>query len=202
MASINASTAGAGGIITTADNTGTLNIQSGGATIATISSTGLAVASGKTLSVNGTTVPSNIPAFSAYRSSNQSFSYTAWTKIALNGEDFDTNNNFDNATNYRFTPTVAGYYQFNGVIPIQSASSLTRTIVALWKNNAQALRGSDLPISAGTQVVFANVQGLFYMNGSTDYMELYVYAQGSGSLNVIANSGEYPTLSGYLARAA
>lgn len=41
MASINASTSGAGGIITTADNTGTLNLQSGGTTIATISSNGL-----------------------------------------------------------------------------------------------------------------------------------------------------------------
>lgn len=41
MASIDASTSGAGGIITTADNTGTLNLQSGGTTIATISSNGL-----------------------------------------------------------------------------------------------------------------------------------------------------------------
>ena len=40
MASIDASTSGAGGIITTADNTGTLNIQSGGTTIATVASTG------------------------------------------------------------------------------------------------------------------------------------------------------------------
>jgi len=43
MASINASTSGAGGVITTADNTGILNLQSGGTTVATVSSTGLAV---------------------------------------------------------------------------------------------------------------------------------------------------------------
>lgn len=55
MASIDASTSGAGGIITTADNTGTLNLQSGGATIATVSSTGLSLATGKTLSVGGAT---------------------------------------------------------------------------------------------------------------------------------------------------
>jgi hypothetical protein len=40
--SINASTAGVGGVITTADNTGILNLQSGGTTVATVSSTGLA----------------------------------------------------------------------------------------------------------------------------------------------------------------
>jgi hypothetical protein len=55
MASIDASTSGAGGIITTADNTGTLNLQSGGSTIATVSSTGLSLATGKTLSVGGVT---------------------------------------------------------------------------------------------------------------------------------------------------
>ena len=51
--SINASTSGAGGVITTADNTGILNLQSSGATIATVSSTGLSLATGKTLSVGG-----------------------------------------------------------------------------------------------------------------------------------------------------
>ncbi len=45
--SINASTSGAGGLITTADNTGILQLQSGGTTIATIDSTGLTMAAGK-----------------------------------------------------------------------------------------------------------------------------------------------------------
>jgi hypothetical protein len=40
---INASTSGAGGVITTADASGILQLQSGSTTIATISSTGLAV---------------------------------------------------------------------------------------------------------------------------------------------------------------
>jgi hypothetical protein len=142
------------------------------------------------------------PAFSAYRSTNQVVSFNAWTKIALNGEDFDTNNNFDPTTNYRFTPTVAGYYQFNGVVAVQSSSTLTRVILALWKNNSQALRGSDLPFSAGTSVVFTSVPGLIYMNGTTDYMELYTYVSGSGTPTLLANSGEYPTLSGFLARSA
>jgi hypothetical protein len=53
MASINASTSGAGGVITTADNTGNLELQSGGSAIATVSSTGLSLATGKTLSVGG-----------------------------------------------------------------------------------------------------------------------------------------------------
>jgi hypothetical protein len=49
--SINASTAGVGGIITTADNTGILNIQSGGTTVAAVTSTGVALTG--TLSTTG-----------------------------------------------------------------------------------------------------------------------------------------------------
>ena len=53
--SIDASTSGAGGVITTADNSGSLDLKSGGTTIATVSSTGLSLATGKTLSVGGVT---------------------------------------------------------------------------------------------------------------------------------------------------
>jgi len=45
---INALT-GSGGVATTADASGVLDLQSGGSTIATVSSTGIAMASGKTL---------------------------------------------------------------------------------------------------------------------------------------------------------
>jgi hypothetical protein len=53
MASINASTSGPGGIITSGDTSGNLELQSGGSAIATVSSTGLSLASAKTLSVDG-----------------------------------------------------------------------------------------------------------------------------------------------------
>jgi hypothetical protein len=43
MASINASTSGAGGVITTADNTGNLNIQSAGSTVLALTSSGVAI---------------------------------------------------------------------------------------------------------------------------------------------------------------
>jgi hypothetical protein len=60
MASIiNASTSGVGGVITTADNTGDLNIQSGGSTKIAVTSAGAAVTG--TLTVNGTAIaPSKI----------------------------------------------------------------------------------------------------------------------------------------------
>ena len=55
--SINASTAGGGGVITTADASGNLNLQSGGSTVAAVSSTGVAVTGtlAATGAVSGTT---------------------------------------------------------------------------------------------------------------------------------------------------
>lgn len=50
--SINASTSGAGGLITTADNTGNLNLQSGGSTVLALTSSGVAITG--TLTASGT----------------------------------------------------------------------------------------------------------------------------------------------------
>lgn len=52
--SINASTAGAGGVITTADNSGVLNLQSGGTTVATVSSTGFSTPANQTINAANT----------------------------------------------------------------------------------------------------------------------------------------------------
>ena len=52
----------------------------------------------------------NTPAFQAYRSSTQTISGSTWTKVQFNTEIYDTDSDYDNSTNYRFTPTVAGKY--------------------------------------------------------------------------------------------
>ena len=50
------------------------------------------------------------PAFEAYLSSSQSVSDNVQTKVQIDTKVFDTNNAYDNSTNYRFTPGVAGKY--------------------------------------------------------------------------------------------
>ena len=50
------------------------------------------------------------PAFEARLSSDQTISDDTLTKINLNEEVFDTDSAYDNSTNYRFTPQVAGKY--------------------------------------------------------------------------------------------
>ena len=130
-------------------------------------------------------VSGNMPAFSAYNSSSTTLNSTTWTKIALQTEVFDTNNCFDSTTNYRFTPTVAGYYQLNGAISTNNpAGSL---LCAIYKNGSQLYKGQIVPANAflGTN---ADVSGLAYLNGTTDYVEFYGYQSNGSSQTTYANS--------------
>jgi len=119
----------------------------------------------------GPNVAGNGPAFSAYQGSAQTLSSNTWTKIQFTTEEFDTNSNFDNATNYRFTPTVAGYYQVNATIT--AGATYTTGQLAVYKN------GTSFKLGAGNQgagIGVSNiwaVNALVYLNGSTDYIELY-----------------------------
>ena len=132
----------------------------------------------------------NAPAFSAYMTTSQTVSAGATTKLIFNAELFDTNNNFDSTTNYRFTPTVAGYYQINYCQSNTQVSNLnTRYTIFLYKNGAayQTFFGYN-----GTSGDFqiANINTIVSMNGSTDYLEMYAnpnsqslqfYSAGSAS---------------------
>lgn len=127
-------------------------------------------------------VPVNGPAFSAYKSSAQSISNAVFTKITFDSEEFDTATNFASST---FTPTVAGYYQTEGVIGLDSGAAGVAGIF-IYKNGSRFKDGTSSPFNSSDNNRIA-VSSLIYMNGSTDYLELYVY-QSSG-LSKNANSG-------------
>jgi hypothetical protein len=132
-------------------------------------------------------VSGNMPAFSAYRGSSvQSFTASTWTKIAFNTEEFDTASAFDSTTNYRFTPQVAGYYQVSGCAQFQFTGSSTITGLDVYKNGT-SFKGNQLWLSATTGCC-VTTSNLIYLNGSTDYIELYAYCNGiSPSINTTAD---------------
>jgi hypothetical protein len=132
------------------------------------------------------------PAFSAYHSTTQAISETTWTKCTFNTERFDTNSNYDNATNYRFTPTVAGYYIITSTIA--SESSLSYLYLELRKNGASEI----LSIGTATNATGTCVTGVMYLNGSTDYVEAWCFASSGCNL---ANAA-YKTFTGAMIRSA
>lgn len=178
-----------------------------GDTSGTVSLTVPAVAGTNTATLPAATgtvmVSGNMPAFSAYRStSDQSVTNGAWTKLQAQTEEFDTSSAYDNATNYRYTPLTAGYYQVNGEILANGTSTLIRIIPAIYKNGSAFKYGNDYIMATGGQSVRASVSALIYMNGSTDYLELYANLNGSGTLTFSASTGLDNYFQAFMVRAA
>ena len=140
-----------------------------------------AVAGTQTVTIPAATgtvmVSGNMPAFSAYKSSNQSITSNTWTKVTFDTEEFDTNNNFASST---FTPTVAGYYQVNGTADLFSSSgTATRSSIRIYKNGGSVYKaGNEVQITNQTEMSCV-VSVLIYMNGTTDYLELYALQTGT-----------------------
>ncbi len=132
-------------------------------------------------------VSGNMPAFSAYSSSSLSVSSATWTKLQINTEEYDTASCF-NTSNYRFTPNVAGYYHFTGQYDIATGSP-TRAIIAIRKNDdTTRANGNDIGPSSGnlSQGAGMVVSKIWYMNGSTDYVELFCYLAGGATVDLNA----------------
>ena len=122
---------------------------------------------------NGTTIITSVqPSFSARISSDQTISAETFTKIAAATEDWDTDSKYDASTNYRFTPTVAGYYQFN--LSMRGASA-TINIIALYKNGSIFKR----KVTEGHKY---SALSIIAVADTDDYFEAYAYSSGT-SLN-------------------
>jgi hypothetical protein len=137
-----------------------------------------------TFAQNGVALPNGgvAPAFSAYLAADQTVTSTVITKVAYDTEVFDTNNNF--ASN-RFTPTVAGYYQVNATIAGQTSATLTIVIGYIYKNGVSYRFGVLSNTTGNTRT---GISDLIYMNGSTDYLEIYARLDGTGTLTFASGS--------------
>jgi hypothetical protein len=157
--------------------------------------------SGTNITLGGNLIQASTaaPAFSAYNSSVQSIAHNTFSKVQFQTENFDTNNNFDNSTNYRFTPTVAGYYHVTEQVALNSLTA--NSFSGIYKNGG-AIAYS--PVAAGWTGIANTLSSIavdVYMNGTTDYLEVYVYQASGGSLNTI-NSANATMFSAFLARSA
>jgi len=126
----------------------------------------------------------NYPAFEAYLNTDQFVADGTATKVQFNVEKFDTDNCYDNSTNYRFTPTVAGKYYVYASIYGRTATgaNLEWVLTYIYKNgvavNQHIIQFTGNPARQASVDVFSVID----MNGSTDYLEIY------GSVNITSVS--------------
>jgi hypothetical protein len=140
----------------------------------------------------------NTPAFRAIRPTNQTLTDGSNTKIQFNSEDFDTDSCYDNATNYRFTPTVAGKYLIGTQIRMLSDGNtlLATTNVILYKNGSAH---TNSPTNFRNNQINGQtyfLSDIITFNGSTDYVEVYVNADVDSG-GIIAAGGDACLFFGY-----
>jgi len=133
------------------------------------------------------------PAFHVTLSSNQSISANTWTKLQLNSESFDSDNCYDNSTNYRFTPTIAGKYFCYGTYYSLQSSSDDVLIQCRILKNGDTTEGTQETSNRVTTNDVLSISGhsTVTLNGSTDYVEFWVYQNeynGGGAFNARGNS--------------
>ena len=153
-----------------------------------------------TVDSSGNITPSNdlyqkVPAFQARRStSSQSITASTWTKLQYQTEVFDTHNLYDNATNYRFTPDVAGYYHINLGARADGTNKAVMTI-SIYKNGTAYSYSNKRYSSSGAEYLAHST--VLYLDGVDDYVEGYINITGSTNASV-APVAQASALSGYL----
>ena len=152
-----------GNSILTSDGSGTITLSSGMNT---------AVAAGT----------NNTPAFFAFMSANQSVPNSTATKIQINTEVVDSDGKFD-TSNYRFTPTVAGYYIIGGYFRLDSATDDAYATIYIYKNGSAYYKD----VEGKFEVLTKHINQVVYLD-TDDYVEMYAQQYQGSSITVNGNS--------------
>jgi hypothetical protein len=142
------------------------------------------------------TTPTNTiaPAFNAQSTINQTIPASTYSKITFNNALVNLGSCYDAVTNYRFTPTTAGYYYCTLKVQGSGYGSTNCAIYLVGNGGAQNAVTSTLQSGYG---YFVYVDKLMYFNGSTDYVEAW---WASGTLEIIAG-GVYSQFNAFFVRA-
>lgn len=149
--------------------------------------TGLPIIAGTTgtLSVaRGGTGVTAIPSFAAVNSSAQTLTTGVATKVSFQTEVYDVGSYFDNSTNYRYTPLVAGKYLTVGKGILVSPTDQSDFSLFIYKNGASAV--SNTVFASGTSSTTVFIVYVVELNGSTDYIELYASQQTGSNKDLAA----------------
>lgn len=174
------------GLSFTADNAGAFDFKTGtgaGTSAMTIdASQNVSIPKG----VGGT------PAFSANDgATTQSVANTTFTLLTFGTELFDTNSAFNNTgstvggvPSYAFLPTIAGYYQVNaGSYCTLVGNVSNNAFICIYKNGAEVIRG------AWSINALSTVSALIYLNGTTDYIQIYAYQTNTTAATITFGGG-------------
>ena len=131
---------------------------------------------------------SNTPSFLAEfaNSTEQSISANTITKVQYTEEVFDTDNKYDNSTNYRFTPGVAGKYFMFASIATTTSNDMDTLRIAIRKNGTEIRSFNNVNRNKQSASISVIVE-----SNTTDYFEIYCELSLAKNLgNSFGNNGD------------
>ena len=125
----------------------------------------------------------NAPAFEAHMSATvQNFTDNTAAKMPANTEVFDSDGTYDNSTNYRFTPGVAGkYFVYAGAIP-RSESNFDVIIaeIFIYKNGSEYRKTVARPEKDDNfNETSVSIQAIMDLDAD-DYVEIFANCNTNG----------------------
>lgn len=141
----------------------------------------------------------NTPAFEAHMSANQELTDNAATKLSFNTENIDTDSTYDNSSNYRFTPAVAGkYYVFAMAVFDAQATNVHRSAnLYLYKNGQIHKTGYFDNYDNDTWYAITPYVATMVELDADDYVEVYAKFDTDGSSSRRMTAGQYTTFGAY-----
>jgi hypothetical protein len=173
-----------------------LPVANGGTGLTTLGSASqvLRVNSGAT-ALEFAAVGGGTPYFSAKGTGTPTPASATTTKAQYATELFDSDGCYDNATNYRFTPTTAGYYHLGAnTLAYKATNDLTYVSIGIYKNGTGGTKIAEASLqrydnsNAFIYAIQPFVSGFGYANGTTDYFEVFISPNqvGGGNVNIDA----------------
>ena len=140
---------------------------------------------GSAVSLGGSATVDNSPNFLAYRSSSdQSISNDTYTKVQFNSESYDTDNAYDNSSNYRFTVPSGkgGKYSLYANVWMRGTdvNMMNYYFLAFYKNGSNVWEQHSNFMNNDLRSFGANMSLTLNLSAE-DYIEVY------GKINI--NSG-------------
>ena len=115
------------------------------------------------------------PAFKAFLSQTQDgLTSNSDTKVQFDAIEYDVGGYYDNTTNYRYTPLVAGYYHIVFSCSCGSSVDIDDFILNIIKNDVTTATQGRIHLTGVTNDdLFASTihtQDIIHMNGTTDFL--------------------------------
>jgi len=105
------------------------------------------------------------------------------TKVVLNGKEYDTQNEFDATTNYRWTTTKVGKYLVTLKVRLETTDGMPWRL-SLHKNSAAHVYFFSIP--GATTIEHSCGFSIPLHLGAGDYLEMYVYQTTGANKNLYA----------------